>query len=158
MADSIRERIVLEVIRRAETGIFSTVQWASVVREELPDGYDASQGALLAVLEGREDHNPGANTRNMHRVTLFLSFVVPLAQGEAAQAVANNVSAEVIGWLSSDQTMEEGGPGTGGAKLATGFQPIATDPDLIHTNADCAAATIEFVFDYRSRSNDLFAV
>lgn len=153
--NSIRERLVQEVIRRLEVGEFQTVEWASVIRTELPDDYDASQGALLAVLEGRENLAVDTSGRQ-NSLSLFLSFAVPLAPGEVPQTVANNVAGEIANALHGNKSLEEGGDGTGGVKLSANFRATAVEPDLINTNSDCAAATVEFEVAYRTRTANQF--
>ncbi|WP_152492346.1 hypothetical protein [Roseovarius sp. THAF27] len=146
-----------ELIRRVEASEFENVAFDRVVRTDIPEDYDATRGSLLAVLEGDEVYTPTTGSVQEMTFELFLSFAVPLAAGEEAQAVANNVAAEVIKAFTGDHTIEEGGKGTGGKKLANGFTPIRTRPDLTDDMDNCAAATVEFQVRYRTRTNDLFA-
>lgn len=155
---SIREKLVLEVIRRVETQEFENVSFSRVIRTEIPEDYDASNGSLLAVLEGRETYNITAGRHQENQLELFLSFAIPLAEGEEPQAVANNVAAELVRALSGQHTLEEGGDGTGGDKLACGFTAVATEPNLTDDMDNCAAATVEFAIRYRTRLHDLFTV
>ena len=155
MMNSIRERLVLEIIRRLEANQFSTVSWSKVIRTEIPEDYDASHGSLLSVLEGREEL--GVNTSNrQNQLTLFLSFAIPLADREEPQGVANNAAAEIVKALHGNQAMEEGGEGSGGQVLAATFKAITVDPNLNEDMDNCGAATVEFDVQYRTQAHDLF--
>lgn len=150
--NSIRERLVREVIRRLDEGQFDTVEWSTVIRTEIPDDYDASRGSLLAVLEGRE--NLGVNTSSrQNQLAVYLSFAIPLAAGEEAQAVANNAAAEIVKALHGSQTMQEGG---NGQVLAANFKAVAVEPNLTEDMDNCAGATVEFDVQYRTKAHDLF--
>lgn len=152
MTNSIRERIVREIIRRLEDNQFETVAWAKVIRTEIPEDYDATKGSLLAVLEGSDELGTNASTR-MNHLSLYLSFAIPLADGEEPQTVANNAAAEIVDALHGDQKMQEGGEGQ---VLSATFMAIAVEPNLTDDMDNCAAATVEFQVRYRTRAHDLF--
>lgn len=153
--NSVKERLVNEVIRRLKANEFQTVAWSNVIRTEIPDDYDASRGSLLAVLEGRE--NLGVNTSSrQNQFSLYLSFAIPLADGEEAQTVANNAAAEIVKTLHGNQALQEGGDGSGGAILAATFKAIAIEPNLTEDMDNCGAATVEFDVHYRTQAHDLF--
>ena len=154
--NSIRERLIREVIRRLEANEFQTVAFDRVIRTEIPEDYDATKGSLLAVLEGREELGVNAQTRDSH-LDLFLSFAVPLAAGEEAQAVANNVAAEIVMALHSSKALEEGGDGTGGQMLTADFKAASIEPNLTDLMDNCAAASVEFRVRIRTGTTSLFA-
>lgn len=156
MTHSIRERIVRELVRRIGANEIDGISFARVQRSEFPEGYDASQGSVLAVLEGHEELGLSTIDRR-NKLSLYFNFAVPLGEGEEAQTVANDTAAHLATALHGTMTLEEGGEGTGGQKLSATFMADAVEPDLIQQNADCAAATVVLQVQYRTQPRTLFA-
>lgn len=152
--NSIRERIVREVIRRIETKTYDNVSFDRIIRSELPDDYTGGQGSILAVLEGRETFVTTAGRAMETELELFLSYAVPLASGEVAATVSNNVAGELVKALSGQHQMQEGGDGVA---LSAIFAPVAVEPNVLNDTDECAAGTVEFRLRYRTKTNDPFA-
>lgn len=153
--NSIRERIIREVIRRIGANAFANVSFDRIIRGELPDDYSGEQGSVLAVLEGREDYGATAGRAGQKELEVFLAFAVPLAAGEVGQTVSNNVSAELVKALSGQHDMKEGGDGVA---LSCIFTPVATEPNVMADSDECAMATVEFRLAYRTHTRDPFAL
>ena len=85
--NSVRERIIREVIRRIGTKSFDNVSFDRITRVDIPDDYTGAQGSILAVLEGRETFSATAARNTDNALEVFLSFAVPLAPGEVGATV-----------------------------------------------------------------------
>ena len=153
--NSIRERIIQEIIRRIGTNAFANVAFDKIIRSEFPDDYTGKQGSVLALLEGRESISADANRTGQNTLELLLSFAVPLATGEVAATVSNNVAAEQVKALAGQHTLLEGGDG---APLSCGFKAIAIEPNLLADGGECATGIVEYQLTYRTDASDPFAV
>lgn len=152
--NSIRERIIREVIRRIEAKTYDSVTFDKIVRGEIPDDYRGEQGSVLAVLEGREAFT-STGTALQCELEVFFAYAVPLAPGEEGQSVSNNVAAEILKALSGQHQMQEGG--TGDALSGT-FAPVAVEPNVMADGDECAAGSVEFRLQYRTHARDPFAL
>lgn len=153
--NSIRERIIREVIRRIEGTTFESVKFDKITRGEIPDDYSGAQGSILAVLEGREAFDSTAGRAGQNDLEVFLSFAVPLAPGEVAATVSNNVAAELVKALAGQHQMQEGGDG---AALSCIFTPVAIEPNVLADGDECATGILEYSLKYRTRAHDPFAL
>jgi len=116
--NTIRERIVAEMVRRITAHPFEGATFANVLRSEIPDGYDSSSGALLALLEGTERFLPALSRIRESDLEVFAVFAVPLAPGEEGATVCNNVAGEIVEFLGNLRSpLVEGGDGSGGEGL-----------------------------------------
>lgn len=106
---TLRERIIREIIRRMKAASFSNVTFDSVRRTDIPSDYNAADGSILAVLEGRETYGPTAGRVQENELEVFLTFAVALADGEERQTVTNEVTGELVATLSGKHQLEEGG-------------------------------------------------
>lgn len=153
--NSVRERIIQEVIRQIEAKAFDNVAFDRITRGEIPDDYRGEQGSILAVLEGRETIGSDANRAGQNSLELFLSFAVPLAPGEVAATVSNNVAAELVKALAGNHTLPEGGNGT---PLACTFKAVAIEPNVLADGDECATGIVEYALIYRTNIRDPFLV
>ena len=152
--NSIRERIIREVIRRIEVKTFDNVSFDKIIRGEIPDDYAGKQGSILAVLEGTEVLGKTGNSVTLSDLELFLSFAVPPAANEEAATVSNNVAGELIKVLSGQHTMLEGGDG---APLSCMVSPISVQPNRMGDTDECATGMVEFRVQFRTAQYDPFA-
>lgn len=152
--NSIRERIIREIIRRIETKAFDNVAFDRITRGEIPDDYNGGQGSILAVLEGRETFGATAARASENDLEVFLSFAVPLADGEVAATVSNNVSAELVKALAGQHQMQEGGDGDA---LSCIVQAVASEPNVLADGDECATGIVEYRLKYRTNARDPFA-
>lgn len=152
--NSIRERIIQEVIRRIGANAFANVSFDRIIRGELPDDYSGEQGSVLSVLEGRESFSPSA-TAMQCELEVFFAYAVPLAPGEEGQTVSNNVAGEIVKALSGQHQMQEGGAGEA---LSGTFAPVAIEPNVMADSDECAAGSVEFRLQYRTKAHDPFAL
>ena len=152
---TLRERIVVEIIRRMEAATFTSVTFDRIRRTDIPSDYNASDGSILAVLEGRETYDVSAGRHQENTLELFLTFAVPLADGEERQSVTNAVTGELVATLSGKHQLEEGGDGTGGDKLTTRVSARASEPEMLDEETAVAAGTVIFDVRYRSLIHNL---
>ena len=153
--NSVRERIIQEVIRHIGTKAFDNVTFDRITRGEIPDDHTGDQGSILAVLEGREQFTPTAARPVDCDLEVFLSFAVPLASGEVAATVSNNVAAELVKALSGNHAMQEGGAGE---TLSMTFAPVAVEPNVLADGDQVATGIVEYRVRYRTNARDPFAL
>lgn len=152
--NSIRERIIQEVIRRIEVTTFESATFDKITRGEIPDDYSGEQGSVLAVLEGREAFT-STGTAMQCELEVFFAYAVPLSPDDEGQTVSNNVAGEIVKVLSGLHQMQEGGDG---AALSGTFAPIAVEPNVMADSDECASGNVEFRLQYRTHARDPFAL
>lgn len=153
--NSIRERIIREIIRRIEAKEFEAVTFDRVIRSDLPDDYTGDQGSILSVTEGTEVFDPTANRARQSTLEVFFSFAVPLAAGEIAATTANNIAGEIIKAMAGQHTMQEGGAGV---SLSATFAPVTVQANVLLDGEECATGVVEFRLQFRTHTHDPFAL
>ena len=128
---SVKARILRELRRRIESEDwqYKTVVWGVVQQHPINDGYDGSSGPVLAILDGLDEFavtaGPYQNT-----CTLTFEFAVVPGEEEEPSTMLNLIMAELVEVMAGDHTLEEGGHGSGGEKLACGFYPQSFEPEI----------------------------
>lgn len=151
--NSIRERIIREIIRRIETKEFEAVTFDRVIRSDLPDDYTGDQGSILSVTEGTEVFSPQAGREAQSDLEVFMSFAIPLAANEVAATTSNNVAAAIIKALAGQHTLNEGGDGE---PLSVAFSPVSIQPNVLLDGDECATGVVEFRLMLRTAIHDPF--
>lgn len=150
MPDTVRERAMAEIVRKFEAHEYNTVSFDRITRDDIPDDYNASEGSVLALVEGSETFEVTGGSRSENTLDLYATFAVPLADGEVRQTVANNVAGEIITALSGNHQLKEGGDGT---PLTCAIYARSIQPDELDEQEAVASATVVFEIKYRARSH-----
>lgn len=129
---SVKVRILREVYRRIKTKDwrFATVNWAHVQRHPLQDDYDGSDGPVLALVDGVEEFGV-TGTGYQNEVAFTMEFSLCPGDKEEPSDMLNLIAADLISHIAGDHTLEEGGKGSGGDKLACGFYPETFEPEIV---------------------------
>lgn len=153
---TVKVRLLREIERRlkAEDWSFKTVVWQNVQRHPINDDYDGRDGATLAVVDNFEEFTTDAHKSQAECLVLFEFALKPGAEEEPSDLL-NLIQGEIVSLLGGQHTLEEGGTGTGGAKLACGFRPTNFEPE-IEEEAEVVRGTLTFALSYRYRNHDPF--
>lgn len=128
---AVKARLLREVRRRieAEEWTYKTVQWGVVQQHPINDDYDGSSGPVLAILDGLDEYSTNAHTYQ-NLCDLTFEFALVPGEKEEPSTMLNLIAADLVEVMAGDHTLEEGGHGNGGDKLACGFYPQTFEPDI----------------------------
>lgn len=149
---TVRERIVREIVRKIEAAQFSTSGIRhTVMRREVPDDYDRASGAVIAVLEGREDYGTTASSRD-NSLSLILQLAIPVGPEEEAATLLNIVSGELLELLNGSHRLGDDGG------LMANLTPVGLTPEVDDDDGgDVAAGYMDWTVRYRTQPASPFA-
>lgn len=129
---TVKARLLRELRRRIESKDwrYATVEWGVVQQHPINDDYDGSSGPVLAILDGPDDFTERNAHTYQNRCQVMFEFALVPGEKEEPSIMLNLIAGELIEVMAGDHHLEEGGKGSGGAKMACGFYPDLFEPEI----------------------------